>query len=98
MVTCMPVNEQKSLTIFSVGTPMEEPKRVIVMHEGEDNGSGVWRCKSCGQSSRCTHIKMAQHELQRWVLKDPNARHELEEEDADDNLNPVRGKPKRSKA
>ena len=77
---------------------MEEPKRVIVMHEGEDNGSGVWRCKSCGQSSRCTHIKMAQHELQRWVLKDPNARHELEEEDADDNLNPVRGKPKRSKA
>ena len=68
LVTRMPISEEKTMSILSVGTPMEEPKRVIVIHEGDDSGLGAWRCKSgCGMRSLCAHIKSAQDELQRRI-------------------------------
>ena len=94
LVTHMPINEERTVSIFSVGTPMEEPKHVIVIHEGNDNGRGMWRCKSgCGKSTLCAHIKSAQDELQHWIHEDPKAQHEcLPGKEVEDDSDGMRGK------
>ncbi len=72
---------------------MEEPKRVIVLHEGNDSGNGMWKCKSsCSKSTSCVHIKSAQNQLQRWIQSDPEARHEMLMENGDNELIEAKGK------
>jgi hypothetical protein len=51
--------------------------RAVIIHEGEDNGGGAWKCgKSCPKTPTCPHVKQAQDHLQQLLQEDPDAHHE----------------------
>ncbi|KAG6810082.1 hypothetical protein H0H92_013378 [Tricholoma furcatifolium] len=61
--------------LFSVETPTKHGirSRAIVMYDGEDDGSGIWRCAKDGRGG-CSHTKAARDYLQKLITLDPNAR------------------------
>jgi hypothetical protein len=60
---------------FSVSLPGQNSvkARAIVLHHGDDTGTGVWTCLK-DSNSQCAHITRARHQLQKLVKVDPTAR------------------------
>jgi hypothetical protein len=61
--------------LFSVVFPGQTSvkNRVIVDHQGENSGAGVWIC-SKDRGSTCGHVTSARHHLQKLLHVDPKAR------------------------
>jgi hypothetical protein len=68
--------EDTYVNLFSVlpqGSHSSVKNRVVVEHNGNDDGDGEWKCYRDSKSFDCVHIIEARHTLQKYLHGDPNA-------------------------
>jgi len=73
----LPMGEEGSYeSLFSVPSPgilSTYKNRVVVEHQGTDDGAGRWKCSKDARTQNCGHINSARDHLQRLLKRDRTA-------------------------